>query len=286
MIRHVHCVEEKDSMQQTRKSRTPFDAEHQLRRTRACQEFLNDFLLKYLKNMGSKLDALDVACGVGLLSGTLLDVGFSVTGVDARHENTTESAKRFPNGKFHVLDVESESLTEKLGKFPLVLCFGLFYHLENPLRLMRDLFEITDDFLIIESMIAPGDDPALILMNEPKGNDMSLNGIAFVPTESCLVKMCYQAGFREIFKPIHLPDNDNFRSTLFRRKHRTILVATKRQGMSIEDYNLEAVPESYIKRPDLWTRVPGHIRAQAVKRMPRPVLNIIKRIRDSLTLRR
>ncbi len=262
---------------------TPFDQEYQLRRTRACQEFLRDFLT-YVKVSGDRRDALDVGCGVGLLSGTLLDMGFSVTAIDARLENILEARRRFPNAKFHVLDVESESLAGE-GRFHVVLCFGLLYHLENPFRLMRDLFNVTDDFLILESVIAPGDEPTMILMNEPEGADMSLNSIAFVPTENCLVKMCYQAGFTQVYRPNiqASPRDHNFHNSLFRRRHRAILVAAKDDRPS--HWNQEPVPEPYTMRPDLWTRTPGHIRRQAIKRIPRPVLKIIKNIRDGLTLR-
>ena len=179
------------------KKETLFDDEHQLRRTRACQAFLRQFLLDVADDLPSTR-ALDVACGVGYLSETLLEAGFEVTAVDARGENVDEARRRVPDARFLVHDVESDAW-EALGRFPVVMCFGLLYHLENPLRVVRGLFEVTESILLLEAQIAPGESPAAVLMNEPEGEDKALNGVAFVPTENCLVKMCYQAGFAQVY---------------------------------------------------------------------------------------
>ena len=240
------------------RNQTLFDSEHQLRRTRVCQKFLLDFLSDVNDDNDGSKKALDVACGVGILAKTLSDAGLEVTAIDARPQNIAEAKRRFPDIEFHVSNVEADSLRQ-FGQFHIVICFGLLYHLENPFHVVRGLFESTAHFLLIESQIAHGDAPSAILMNEPEGEDKALKGIAFVPTESCLVKMCYQAGFRQVYIPNtkYSLDNDYFRDTIFRRKQRTVLVAAKDPQPLSE--NLVAVSEPHKTRPDLWARVPVRV---------------------------
>ena len=230
--------------------RTLFDSEHQMRRTLTCQNFLRSFLSADDRGVGRRV--LDVGCGVGILSGTLSDIGMGVTAVDARSENISEARNRFPGIAFDVYDVEVENLKEKEGTFDVVVCFGLLYHLEDPFRVVRDLFEVTNDYLIIESLIAPGDAPRMILMNEPEGEDKALKGIAFVPTENCLVKMCYQAGFDKVYKSGIVPNDSVYSNTLFRRRQRTFLVAVNRRTPACT--GLVEISEPQQIRPDLWRR--------------------------------
>ena len=242
-------------------NQTLFDAKHQLRRTRACQGFLRHLLSGANDQDGNKR-VLDVACGVGLLSDSLSAMGLDVTAIDARAENIAEARRRFSGIRFDVFDVEAGDLRE-LGSFPVVVCFGLLYHCENPFRIVRGLFEITDGCLVIESLVAPGDAPSAMLMNEPEGEDKALRGVAFVPTESCLVKMCYRAGFGQVYGTTYPLDNAYFRDTPFRRRQRTVLVAANRSVPSSRD--LVLIPEPHTTRPDLWQRIPGRL-ADVLKR--------------------
>jgi len=234
------------------KRETLFDDEHQLRRTRACQAFLRQFLLAVADDLPATR-ALDVACGVGYFSETLLESGFEVSAIDARGENIDEASRRIPDAKFLVHDVESDAW-KPLGCFPVVVCFGLLYHLENPLSAVRGLFEVTESILLVEAQIAPGESPAAVLMNEPDGEDKALNGVAFVPTENCLVKMCYQAGFTQVYGLRRAPDNPYFRKTRRRERQRTILVAVKAPFPPERELNLVPVAEPDRTRPDLWVR--------------------------------
>ena len=91
--------------------------------------------------------ALDLGCGVGYFSTMLRDLGLSVTAADARPKNIAEARSRHPGIDFRVADAEDASLAS-LGTFDLVVCFGLLYHLENPLRAMRNLRALTGKILV------------------------------------------------------------------------------------------------------------------------------------------
>ena len=61
-----------------------------------------------------------------------------------------------------------------LGKFDLVLCFGLLYHLENPLRPSAIFASLTGKCLLLESMCVPDEKPSMLLREEPREEDQSL----------------------------------------------------------------------------------------------------------------
>jgi SAM-dependent methyltransferase len=202
-----------------------FDEDFTRNYTAARQEVIGKFLadVKVTLHLAS---ALDLGCGVGHFSKFLSDFGFRVVAVDGREENAVEGQRRYPEINFVTKNAEDPSLPE-MGTFDFVLCAGLIYHLENPFRTIRSLHALTGKILIVETMCAPGDDPSLRLVDEARGEDQALNYVAFYPTEACLVKMLYRAGFPHVYAFDNLPDYPLFHASLWRRKERTMLVASK-----------------------------------------------------------
>jgi tRNA (mo5U34)-methyltransferase len=202
-----------------------FDSELTQSYTRVRQAFIAEFL-DSIRGQISLQSAVDVGCGVGYFSEFLRQRGFQVVAVDGRQENAKEGRRRHPEITFLTKDAEDPSLPE-VGVFDFVLCVGLLYHLENPFRAIRNLHALTGKVLVIESMCAPGKDPSLVLLDEGQEHDQGLNYVAFYPTESCLVKMLYRAGFPFVFGCSSFPNDEFFRNTLWYQKRRTFLVAAK-----------------------------------------------------------
>jgi hypothetical protein len=122
--------------------------------------------------------------------------------------------------------VEDPALSE-LGVFDLTLCVGLLYHLENPFRAIRNLHSLTRKLVIVESICTPGNDPEMILLDEGRENNQGLSYVAFYPTEPCLIKMLDRAGFPFVYRFQRAPKDEQFKSTLMRKRSRTILAASK-----------------------------------------------------------
>jgi SAM-dependent methyltransferase len=193
--------------------------------TEVRQAFIGQ-LLGSLRQQTDLVSALDVGCGVGYFSKFLLDAGLRVVAVDGREENIREGKRRHPQIDFRVGNAE-ELAVEELGAFDFVLCVGLLYHLENPFRAIRRLYSLTSKVLVVESMCAPGIQPSLQLVDESASEDQGLSYVAFYPTEACLIKMFYRAGFSAVYGFQKLPEHPLFQSTIWRRKERTMLVASK-----------------------------------------------------------
>jgi tRNA (mo5U34)-methyltransferase len=206
--------------------------------TEVRQEFIRE-LLRVMREQIQLGTALDVGCGVGYFSKFLSDLGLRVVAIDGREENTREAKERYPEISFFMRNVEDPALPD-IGAFDLVLCVGLVYHLENPFRAIRNLHSLTGKVLIVESMCAPGRGPSLHLVDEGEAEDQGLNYVAFYPTEACLVKMLYRAGFPFVYGFVRLPECSPFRASLWRRRERTMLLASKER---LSAANLKLAPD-------------------------------------------
>jgi FkbM family methyltransferase len=189
-----------------------------------------------LRNFFGLSTALDVGCGLGFFTQILSECRLKPVGIDGRQINIEEARRRYPDLKFDVGDIEDSSIV-RLGSFDFVLCFGLLYHLENPLRAIRHLRALTGKVLFLESMCLPSEEPFALLREEPPLDDQSLTNLAFYPSEGCIVKMLYGCGFSRVYKVSPLPDHDDFRETKENRRARTVIVA------AFEDLNLSGLVE-------------------------------------------
>jgi SAM-dependent methyltransferase len=226
----------------------PFDSDWTQNYTKIRQAFIRE-LLGLARVQVELVTALDVGCGVGYFSKFLSELGFRVVAIDGREENAQEGKRRHPEITFLTRDAEDPALPE-IGTFDFVLCVGLLYHLENPFRTVRNLFALTGKLLVVESMCAPGDQPTMELLDEYHEEDQGLSHVAFYPTESCLVKMLYRAGFPFVYGFRQLPSHPAFCATRSRQKKRTMLAAS-RQNLSTG--GLTVIPEPQ-RSWDIWSK--------------------------------
>jgi SAM-dependent methyltransferase len=202
-----------------------FDLPHYERLNETREAFLREFLPAWIGRLGLNT-AIDVGCGLGYFSRALQGLGLRVTACDGRRENVEEASRRYPQISFRVANVEDSAL-ESLGKFDLVFCFGLLYHLENPFAALRNLHALTGKVLLVESMCVPGGRALLDLREEGKTEDQGLNFVAFYPTEPCLVKMLHSAGFPFVYRFSRMPEHEAFHEGGTRKQMRTMLAASK-----------------------------------------------------------
>jgi tRNA (mo5U34)-methyltransferase len=113
-----------------------------------------------VEQAGATATALDLACSEGWFSHRLLEWGVqTVTGVDIRSENVRRAALVRDR-----LDVDAERLRlqtsdvfdldpASLGAFDIVMCFGLIYHLEDPVGALRIARALTRGVCLVESQL-------------------------------------------------------------------------------------------------------------------------------------
>ena len=228
-----------------------FDQPHYQRLIEARGDLIRR-IVPELKSRFGLSTALDAGCGIGFFSQVLKECELRITAFDGREENVAEARGRFPGIEFQTGDVQNPSILE-LGKFDLVLCFGLLYHLESPFLAVRHLHALTRKALLLESMCLPDDKPTMLLREEASLEDQSLTHLAFYPSEACLAKMCIRSGFSHVYRVSPLPGHDDFQDTPEHGRRRTALLACD------EDVSLPGlIPiEEPREVTDPWSKTPG-----------------------------
>lgn len=169
----------------------------------------------------AKSSALDMACHQGWFSAHLAQRGFSrVLGVDARAEHVADaslirdalglSSWSLRQSDIHALDAEA------VGLHDLVLCFGLIYHLENPVGALRIARALCKRLCLVETQVVPGmsgwvDYGSYRFVRPLKGSfgiidetgethgpEASTTGICLVPSVEALVWIMQRIGFSRV----------------------------------------------------------------------------------------
>jgi FkbM family methyltransferase len=188
--------------------------------------------------------AVDVGCGLGYFSSIADGLGLEMLAIDARAENINEASRRYPDINFRAANAEDVAI-RSFGRFDLVLCLGLLYHLENPFAAIRNLFALTKQVAIVEGMCLPGNQPGFGVLDEGPTEDQGLQYVALYPTESGLIKLLYRSGYSFVYRLTVQPDHKDYHSSLTRNKARTFLVAST-QRLSNKMLNLTAEPLTHL----------------------------------------
>jgi SAM-dependent methyltransferase len=152
---------------------------------------------------------LDAGCGVGHLANTLGRHGCRVRCIDGREGNIASLRQRYPDLEATVEDTEGD--LDHLGRFDVVFCYGLLYHLENPMRALRSFARLCTGQLLLETMVCDHEAPLMLLADETGTVSQALHGLGARPTPSFLTLALNRAGFRFVYRTARVPAHDDFR---------------------------------------------------------------------------
>ncbi len=173
---------------------------------------INHARLVHLASLDLPIDGrtvLEVGAGVGRLTAFLVDRSCVVVATEARAENVAELRRRLPAVDAREADVE-ESL-QYIGRFDVVFCYGVLYHLESPLRALRNMAAVCNDLLLIETMVSDSQLPVLRLEDETKSVNQALRGLAHRPSPSYLATALNRVGFDHVYTATDPPDHPDYR---------------------------------------------------------------------------
>jgi len=162
---------------------------------------------------------LDLACCQGYWSFEAKKAGAaSVFGMDSSasfvEEATAVAAVLGYDCTFSVAQLEEEPWWQGMHKFDITLMLGVFFHLTDPILVLRKAMEATKETIVIDSEVALGSEPCLHLRprcpTEPttlRSNPSS--SIRTVPTISALLELLRDGGFRsvKVLDPGNAPDD-------------------------------------------------------------------------------
>ena len=199
---------------------------------------INRARLEHLDSLGLPLDGrrvLDVGSGPAHLAQFFVSRGCEVVSTDAREENIERMNELYPRHAGYVADVEDTDFSS-FGRFDVVFCYGLLYHLENPVRALRNIGAVCDDLLLLETMVCDFNEPILRLEDEYLSANQALHGIAHRPSPAWVGMALNRVGFRHVWIAREPPDHPDYLfewrndATTSRDGHllRAIFVASRR----------------------------------------------------------
>jgi SAM-dependent methyltransferase len=153
---------------------------------------------------------LDVGAGVGHFSKLYAALGATVVAVEGRAENVDTLRQRLPDVEAHLGDIQEMDL-EKLGRFDIVHCFGLLYHLDSPVSALRRLERVCDGVLLLETMVCDAVAPVVVLADETKSVNQALAGLGCRPSPSFVTMALNRVGFQWIYGAARPPEHPDFR---------------------------------------------------------------------------
>jgi hypothetical protein len=216
-----------------------------MRRKLRIVQMVSDHLEKPI----TKTKILDLASLEGDFAAEFAARGATVTAIEGREINIKAAKERFPsdNPKYKNLEFIQDDVRNlspaKYGKFDVVLCLGILYHLDTPdcFKFIKSIANVCTDFAIIDTHIGISDERvtfeghnyfgwryseyAVTPTDEIQENSRwaSINNTkSFWPTKASLVNALIDAGFSTVYECQYPAWNDM-------PGNRIALIATKKK---------------------------------------------------------
>jgi tRNA (mo5U34)-methyltransferase len=148
---------------------------------------------------------LDLGCNAGFWSLQAIEAGAAfVLGVDARAQHVEQAqlvfrargvpADRYRFTQANVFDMTPHSLG---GRFDVVLCLGLLYHVCKPMELLERIGAVNDDLLLIDTTVYRSDANVIGLRHDPLDDPrMSADyELVFLPSPRAVHSMAVASGY-------------------------------------------------------------------------------------------
>lgn len=164
----------------------PFDRSSALR--------LNQARLAHLASLGLDLEGrtvLEVGAGIGLLTHFFEKRHCQVLSTEGRPGNIQENLARHPwrAGRVLLADLETRGSHRCLGRFEVVFCYGVLYHLVDPAACLDELSDVCDNLFLLSSWVCGSDNKALNPVNEGfLAQDVGLHGRGCRPARDWLMQ--------------------------------------------------------------------------------------------------
>lgn len=153
---------------------------------------------------------LEVGSGVGWHTGFFEKRGCRVVCTDGRPENVAEHKSRFPHRQVEVCDLDVLRSHHGYGRFDIVHCYSVLYHLEDPARTIQDLAAICDKFMIIETDVLSEDEDRIeFRKTAPEIASQSIHGVRNVVGRPWLWREL-KKHFPFVYCPITQPEHADY----------------------------------------------------------------------------
>jgi SAM-dependent methyltransferase len=175
--------------------------------------------------IGQLGELADLGCGPGWFSDRLVRAGRKVIGYEGRDDLVAVARARVPAATFAKLDMDVVGLDHLPPAADAVVCFGLLYHLENPLRALRICRALGRKAAFVETMTIPEPGAGARMIPENDNITQGMRPAALVLTPDAIVHGLTLAGFAHVYRYVGRVDHADFSDSPGRRKRRDIFLA-------------------------------------------------------------
>jgi len=151
---------------------------------------INQARQDHLASLGLDLanrQVLEVGAGIGLHTQFWVDRGCEVMITDGAEANVQELRRRWPQLESRAVDLDTREDLRDLGRFDIVYCYGLLYHLGRPREALAMMSEISD-MILLELICNDRDDVSLDLVRDPPGLNQSTQGQGCRPSRGWILE--------------------------------------------------------------------------------------------------
>ncbi|AZN38505.1 class I SAM-dependent methyltransferase [Paenibacillus albus] len=176
-------------------------------------QHINKARQDHLASLGLGLaysSVLEVGSGVGWHTAFFERMSCSVLSTDARESNVNEHLRRYPYREVKVADLNVEGSHKAFGKFDIIYCYGTLYHLSNPSIGIKELANLCNKYLLIETCVSPVDNGEINLEAENKDNpNQSIDGTGCRPGRDWVIEELGKY-FPYIYLSVSQPNDPDF----------------------------------------------------------------------------
>jgi hypothetical protein len=156
--------------------------------------------LEHLTSLGLPIQnrtVLELGAGIGDHTMFYLDRGCSVVSLEGREENVVTARERleklkasYPeqSAEYRTFDLEEPEVAEQgapINEAEIIHCYGILYHLRQPLPMLRWARAKCTDIMILETAVSPGEDETLRRVKEDDTQaSQALDGVGSRPTRA------------------------------------------------------------------------------------------------------
>jgi FkbM family methyltransferase len=181
-----------------------FHSAHYQRHNQRRQEHLASLGLDI-----SGATVLEVGAGIGDHTSFFLDRGCQVVSTEGRQENLEMLCHRYPNIQVRYLDLDNpDPAFNEL--FDIVYCYGLLYHLKNPVEAIEFMSRCCQKMLLLETCVSFGDEEAINPCTEvAESPSQAISGQGCRPTRKWVYKQL-KRHFEFVYMPMTQPNHEEF----------------------------------------------------------------------------